>query len=365
MYMQAGAGAMQVGAGATPHQASPVSNPYSPAYHHSYRQGAVPTRASQARMNAWAGQHPAAAASAKNLRYGGGVHGIGVTTGHEKVYLVFFGSQWGTQGKDANGNVTLSGDRSKEAPYLERMYKGLGTNGERWSGVMTQYCQGVSFGAQTCPASAPHVAYPTGGAFRGVWVDKSAASPNQATGHRLAQEAVNAAKHFGNTTAAANHNSQYVILSPHGTHPDGFNTPNGQFCAWHDFNGDPTLPGGSVHSSFGDIAFTNMPYVTDAGASCGKNFVNSNGALDGVSIVDGHEYAETITDQNPAGGWLDPQGEENADKCAWKTPGTAGGAADLSLKTGKFAMQGTWSNGANGGAGACVFTHAIVTAPAH
>src|SRR5690348_4103619 len=29
-----------------------------------------------------------------NLSYGGGTNGVGVTTGAEKVYLVFWGSQW-------------------------------------------------------------------------------------------------------------------------------------------------------------------------------------------------------------------------------------------------------------------------------
>ena len=69
---------------------------------------------------------------------------------------------------------------------------------------------------------------------------------------------------------------------------------------------------------------TNLPYVTDAGASCGQDFVNSNGTLDGVSIVEGHEYAETITDQTPAGGWTDSSGEETGDKCAWISPGASG-----------------------------------------
>ncbi len=59
------------------------------------------------------------------------------------------------------------------------------------------------------------------------------------------------------------------------------------------------------------------------GSSCGANFVNPGaaGAIDGVTIVDGHEYAEVITDQFPAGGWTDIQGEENADKCAWISSG--------------------------------------------
>ena len=337
-----------------------AANPYSPAYQHPYREGVVPTVQRLGQMRNWAAHQPARA-STRNLRYGGGIDGIGVTTGHEKVYLVFYGSQWGTQGTNASGDVTLSRDTSGEAPYVQELMKGIGTNGELWSGVMTQYCDGVAVRAQTCPSTnTEHVAYPTGGAFAGVWVDESTASPSQATGHQLGVEAVNAAAHFGNTTAAANRDAQYVVISPTGTHPDGFNTPSGQFCAWHDYNGDTTLSGGAVSSPYGDIAFTNMPYVTDLGTSCGQDFVNSNGTLDGVSIVEGHEYAETITDQNPAGGWTDSTGAETGDKCAWISPGASGGAADLGLATGSFAMQSTWANDGSGGRGTCEFSHAIV-----
>ena len=167
--------------GATP--APTTSNPYSPAYQHAYRRGVVPTVPEAATMRNWSAQHTAAPAlSANNLRYGGGIDGIGVTTGAEQVYLVFYGSQWGTQGTDADGNVTLSGDPSGEAPYLQQMFKGLGTNGDLWSGVMTQYCDGVAAGAQACPSSnTEHVAYPTGDALAGVWADESTASPSQAT----------------------------------------------------------------------------------------------------------------------------------------------------------------------------------------
>jgi len=348
---------------ATAARAPAVVNPYSPAYHHHYRHGVVPTIPQQRKMHRWALNHPQNA-SANDLNYGGGIDGIGVTTGQEKVYMVFYGSQWGTQSTNANGDTVLSGDPSGQAPYQQELYKGLGTGGELWSGVMTQYCDGVAAGAQTCPASnTQHVAYPSGGVLAGVWVDESTASPSQATGHQLGVEAVNAAAHFGNTTAASNRDAQYIIVSPHGTHPDGYNTPTGQFCAWHDWNGDTTLSGGAVSSPYGDIAFTNSPYITDMGASCGQNFVNSNGTLDGVSIVNGHEYAETITDQNPPGGWTDSSGEENGDKCAWITPGTAGGSFDLSTGHGTFAMQTTWANDGNSGAGTCEASHAIVTNP--
>src|SRR5690349_482599 len=309
---------------ATPAQAAPV-NPYSPAYQHPYRHGAVPTREAADKMRSYQAKHPdAALAAGGNLKYGGAVDGIGVTTGSPKVYVVFYGSQWGTAGTDGNGNTTFSGDSAGLAPRVQQLFKGVGTNNELWSGVMTQYCEGVATGATTCPASAAHVGYPSSTVLAGVWADTGSASPSQATGHQLGVVAVAAASHFGNTTAAANRNAQYVIVSPHGTTPDGFNTASGQFCAWHDWNGDTTLTGGAVSSSVGDIAFTNMPYVTDAGTSCGRNFVNSgsNGTLDGVTIVEGHEYAETITDQNPVGGWTDSSGNENADKCAWVSSGS-------------------------------------------
>src|SRR5215469_8543504 len=141
------------GAQASTHPTPRVVNPYSPAYHHPYRHGVVPTIPRLRQMNKWAHSHSNALLAANDLNYGGGIDGIGVTTGQEKVYMVFYGSQWGTQSTNANGDVVLSGDPSGQAPYQQELYKGLGTGGELWSGVMTQYCDGVAVGAQTCPAS--------------------------------------------------------------------------------------------------------------------------------------------------------------------------------------------------------------------
>jgi serine protease len=326
-------------------------NPYSPRYQHPYRHGVVPTREAQALMHAWQHANTVPQATGTNtLYYGGGVDGIGVTSGTPKVYLVVYGSQWGSSSTDASGNMTLSNDSVGAVPYLQQMFKGIGTGNELWSGVMTQYCDGsgVAKGASTCSSSAAHVGYPTGGAFAGIWYDNSVSSPSNATAAQLAQEAVKAAAHFGNTTAASNRYVQYVILSPTGMHPDGFNTSSGNFCAWHDWNGDA-----GVSSSYGDIAFTNMPYVSDAGSSCGASSVRDN--RDGFSIVNGHEYAETITDQNPAGGWTASSGEENADECAWISSGQ-GATALVTMGNGSYPMQSTWSNDTN----RCDLTHPIV-----
>jgi serine protease len=333
-----------------------VANPYSPAYRHAYRHGVVPTLGTAKKMKAWAHQHTAIAATGpQTLSYGGGVDGIGVTSGTPKVYLVFWGTQWGTQSTDANGNLTFSSDTYGGAPKLQNMFKGLGTGNELWSGTMTQYCDGstVASGATSCPSGAPHVGYPTGGALAGVWYDNSAAEPSAASALQLGNEAVKAAGHFGNTTAASNRYSQYVILSAKGLNPDNYKT--GGFCAWHDWNGDV-----GASSSYGDIAFTNMPYVMDQGSSCGMNFVNSGSAgyLDGYTMVEGHEYAETITDQFPAGGWTDITGQENGDKCAWISSGQ-GASQNIALTTGTFAVQSTWANDYNGGSGGCETSHPI------
>ncbi|MDQ1705207.1 MAG: hypothetical protein QOF18_1573 [Frankiaceae bacterium] len=316
---------------------------------HSYRHGLVPTL-----EHKLAGDYNKALGLGLpglnfQLTYGGGVNGVGVTTGAPKVYAVFWGAQWGTAGTDANGNTTLTGDPQGTAPRVQAFFKGLGTNNEGWSRVMKQYCEGVASGAKTCPASAPHVGYPTGGALAGVWVDNAAPAPSQATAAQIAQEAVNAAGHFGNTTSAANRNAQYIVLSPTGTHPDGYNTTSSTWCAWHDF----------TSSANGDIAYSNDPYIPDMGSSCGQNFVNAGaaGTLDGVTIVFGHEYAETITDQFPAGGWTDLQGQENGDKCAWISSGQ-GASANLALSTGSFAVQSTWGNDFNANKGGCEITHA-------
>jgi hypothetical protein len=332
---------------------SPIStygtNPYSPAYQHNYRHGAVPTTIQLDKIKSYQKVHHDTAVS-NILSYGGGINGVGVTSGKEKVYLVFWGTQWGTPSTDSNGNLTLSNDSAGVAPYVQNLFKGLGTGNELWSGTMTQYCDGpgVSSGATTCSSTDMHVGYPTGGTLAGVLYDNSGPEPDAATHDQLASEADNAAAFLGNTTAASNRYAQYVILSPTGTNPDNFNA--GVFCAWHNY------------SSSGNVAFTNLPYLLDT--YCGQNFVNagSNGTLDAYSIVEGHEYAETITDQNPGGGWWNrSNGDETGDECAWISPGQQGGAGNVITGSGTFAMQSTWSNDTN----SCALSHPIFgeTAP--
>src|SRR2546430_14145041 len=71
--------------------------------------------------------------------------------------------------------------------------------------------------------------------------------------------------------------------------------------------------------------------------------------------------SETLTDQNPAGGWVNNTGssftgQENGDECAWISSGQ-GAAALVAFSTGSFAMQSTWSNDTN----RCDISHPIVS----
>jgi serine protease len=279
---------------------------------------------------------PGGGGGSNNLYYHGGIGGIGVETA-PKVYLVLWGAQWN------------SNDPSGEAGILENFYNGVGGSG--WLNSVTQYCQGLASGTIFCNGGGAAAGNPSGtlfprdsttGAWVNVWYDNASAAPSRPSQSQLATEAVRAAAHFGNTATGSNATVQYVIATASGNNATGFGT---QYCAWHS----------STSSTFGNIAYTNLPYMTDAGGSCGANF-NGLGPNAGITIVGGHEMAETITDQFPNGGWLDSGGAENGDKCAWITSGQ-GASGDITLSTGTFPVQSLWSNAVNSGAGGCVLSY--------
>jgi hypothetical protein len=269
-----------------------------------------------------------------NLSYGGGR----VSTS-PKVYIVYWGSQWGSAG----GNGLPTSDPSGEAPLQLSFFQHLYGSGDTWSTSTTQYCQGVATGTTQCGNSGTHVGHPGSNPVAGTWVDNASAAPAAPASSDIANEAIRAAAHFGDYTGSV----QYIIDTPHGVVPVGFGT---QYCAWHD----------SVAASGGTIAYTNMPYVSDAGSSCGANFVPTgssgvNGTTEGVTIVGGHEYAETLSDQWPSTqtAWTDATGYENGDKCAWISSGQ-GASAIVNINGANYAVQSLWSNNFNNNAGGCV-----------
>ncbi|MDA8322959.1 MAG: Ig domain-containing protein, partial [Actinomycetota bacterium] len=239
-----------------------------------------------------------------------------------KIYLLLWGPHW-----------TSNAGQQATASYLESFYRGLGVEPQdTWSTITSQY--GDATGS---PAFG-------GSVFAGVWND-TAIPPKGATQNQLAAEA--------NAFATAHHltgdiNAQIVIATQSGTCPSGFYSPTicgttgtTGYCAWHDYAANT------------GVSYTNLPYLLDAGANCGENFINSGsaGTHDGFSMIGGHEYAESITDPKPSSGWIDTadavSGGEIADKCAWHSPD-----GNVTLSTGSFAMQSLWSNAA----GTCVMT---------
>ncbi|MEY9932366.1 hypothetical protein ABH926_007017 [Catenulispora sp. GP43] len=268
--------------------------------------------------------HPSSAALAAGKAGGVGQLSLqtngtqGVVSPNPQVYLVFWGSQW-------------SSDPAGVAPDLQAMFKGLYGASDTWGTILTQYCENAPAGTTACPAGATFVNHPASSPLAGVWFDSAAAAPRKATKTQLAAEAASAAAHFGNTTQTPNLNAQYVVVSPTGTHPDGFG-PHGSFCAWHD----------KTTSGYGTLAYTNLPYVPDLGAGACTTLTDGR-MLSGIESTETHEYAETVTDFWPTTGWYNSSGGEVGDECenldAYET-----------LSTGTFDVQGLWSNKAS----ACV-----------
>jgi len=252
---------------------------------------------------------PSNFAGGTNLKY----HSGGTVQCDPHIYIVYW--DWAS-----------STDPNNEKPVLEGFLNGvLGSN---WISSQTIYYQ-------------QHVCFVgnTARAISGIWADDTNAIPNlntmsdSAGGAAVGAEAARAATHFGISSSDTNVN--IFVATPHGNSTSGFAANGGGYCAYHEF----TTP-----------AWTNMPYMSDAGFSCGSGNVNSPGTNDGVSIVGGHEQAETETD--PLGdAWYDLSGNETGDKCAWGRSSPSGRGvpdANQTFSTGSFPTQALWSNSTQG-----------------
>lgn len=238
-----------------------------------------------------------------------------------KVYISWWGPEW------ASGFSTGGHSSAQAQTYVGDFFGGIG--GNAWNDVVTQYCQGVSAGTQTCPSGSAFIQN-VANQLGGTWNDTSSvpARPSQS---QIAAAAARLMAHFN-----YDHEATYMVFTPSGKSMRGFGT---QWCAWHS----------STSTSRGTIAYAYIPYMPDAGASCGMNFVFSsnnsygNGYFDGFSVVAGHEYSEAETDPFPSSGWVDGSGAENADKCAWSSS-----SGPISVGGHQYAVQPTWSNAISG-----------------
>jgi hypothetical protein len=103
------------------------------------------------------------------------------------------------------------------------------------------------------------------------------------------------------------------------------------YCAWHSYGNC-----GGSGPTFQFAFFFNLD--NDLGCSVGAAVGSHQAGVAALVNVTGHELSEAMTDPH-LDAWMDAQGEENADKCAWTFSGV------LLLKSG-WTIQGNWSNAA-------------------
>jgi serine protease len=198
-----------------------------------------------------------------------------------KVYLIFWGYK-------------TYGDTDHVAKLLKEFAKVEG--GSVHNSDYTQYYDIVG-SVKNYPTNPKHQ-------LGGAWFDNTNPVPTSPTDAQVAQEALAGVAKFGYDV-----NASYVVATPHGHSSQGFGT---SFCAYH----SSTTKGSEV------VSYTNLPYMPDAGASCGANFTTApkdESAVDeGVTIVEGHEYGESVSDPVPGTGWYNFSYGEIGDICAWQ-----------------------------------------------
>jgi Ricin-type beta-trefoil lectin domain/Putative Ig domain len=234
------------------------------------------------------------------------------------VYLLLWGPNWQTD--------------TTTATYLQNFFSGLGVApDDNWSTITSQYAD-----ASGAPAFS-------GSVFEGVFNDLST-PPSDTSVDQIGAEADTFATSQGITDL---NDAQIIVATQSGTCPQGFVASS---CT-----GGRLLRNDCGYHSFSNPTFINLPYLPDAGAACGQDFVNPSGTDDGFSIIGGGLYASTITD--PFGdGWFDTAtGGEIGGQCLGIPPGSTGGAFNITLSTGTFAMEDLWSNAAGG----CAATGAV------
>jgi hypothetical protein len=210
------------------------------------------------------------------LSYGGGVVQVTPT-----VFL----TTWGYQ---------RYGDSQGLSALLQSYLGSMGGSGH--NNVYVQYYQIVN-------GTKKYITNPSN-QFGGVWDDETNPVPRHPTDSQIAAEALKAVAHFG-----YNANASYVVATPHGRSTSGFGT---QWCAYH----GATTTGGKL------VSYTDLPYMPDAGANCGSNIISppsdESATDEGVTIVEGHEQGESVTDPNPPSGWYNNSYGEIGDICAWQ-----------------------------------------------
>jgi hypothetical protein len=197
-----------------------------------------------------------------------------------KAYLIFWGYR-------------KYGDPDHLAKLLSAYFNVVG--GSRHNDIYTQYYQVIDH-------KRTHIANPQN-QRGGVWDDEIHPVPESPTDAQVADEALKGVAKLGYDP-----DGSYIVATPQARFTKGFGT---QWCAYHSatkYNGKR-------------VSYTNLPYIPDAGRPCGSDVITPPSdeppADEGVTIVEGHEYGESVTDPIPGTGWYNPTYGEIGDVCAW------------------------------------------------
>jgi hypothetical protein len=228
-------------------------------------------------------------------------YGAGTVIVSPKVYLVFWGYK-------------KYGDPDNVKPLLQSYMESMG--GSTHNAIYTQYYQILN--GMTTYVRNPKKQY------GGSWNDNDPvpASPSDL---QVANEALKAVTHFGYDP-----NGSYVIATPHEHSTSGFGS---SWCGYHS----------AAQTTAGKlVSYTNLPYMPDGGLNCGSSATlppSDETSLDeGVTIVEGHEEGESVTDPNPPAGWNNAQYGEIGDLCVWQN------IANEPFGTYSYTMQPMFSN---------------------
>jgi hypothetical protein len=196
-----------------------------------------------------------------------------------KMYLIFWGFK-------------RYGDPDKIEGLLELYAKSMG--GSSHNNIYTQYYE-ISDSKKIYITNAA-------GQFGGAWSDDSPV-PKTPTDQDVSAEALKSIAQLGYDA-----NGIYVVATPHGHSEVGFGT---HWCSYHSY---------TYYEKTQLLPYANLPYMPDAGSTCGSNSIkpptDETGVDEGVTILAGHEYGEAITDPEPFTGWNGVSGEIG-DYCAW------------------------------------------------
>jgi hypothetical protein len=194
------------------------------------------------------------------------------------IYYIFYGNWNQGNGSDNAGGKTI----------LEDFARGVG--GTDYFEINTSYIAG----GVTITGNASY------------W---GSTTDNYSRGSRLRDAdiltIVNSAINGGRLPYDAN-GVYFVLTSSDVNEQTGFCT---KYCGWH-------TAGNTTH---GHVRYSFVGNANRCLNACAEQTTgpNGNAGVDGMVSVVAHELEEATTDPDPGSGWVDSNGAENADKCAW------------------------------------------------